>query len=157
MTGMTSLRALWAALPLAASLALAATGSAAVARDMVSIDRTEVNMRSGAGTQHEPLWLLARGYPLQVLQRKGQWLQVQDFERDKGWVYRPMTSAKKPHHVVKVNNANIRSTPSTRGRIVGKAVRGDILATQGRKGEWIKVKKDGSMTGWVASRLLWGW
>lgn len=151
MIRLTSLR------PFLIALALAGAGSAALARDMVAIDRPEVNMRTGAGTQHEAMWVLSRGYPLEVIKRQGKWLQVRDFENDKGWVFKSLTSTKKPHHVVKANNLNIRSGPSTRERIVGKAVKGEILTTQGRKGDWIKVKQDGGVSGWVARRLVWGW
>ena len=139
------------------AIALTGMGGAALARDMVAIDRPEVNMRSGAGTQHEAMWVLSRGYPLEVLKRKGKWLEVRDFENDKGWVYQSLTSSKKPHHVVKVNTLNIRRGPSTRERIVGKAVKGEILTTRSRKGDWVKVKQDGGVTGWVARRLVWGW
>ena len=151
MIRLTSLR------PFLIALAFAGASNAALARDMVSIARPEVNMRSGAGTDHEALWVLSRGYPLEVLKRKGKWLEVRDFENDKGWVYKSLTSSKSPHYVVKVNNLNIRSGPSTRKSIVGQAVRGEILTTQSRKGNWVKVKQDGGVTGWVVRRLVWGW
>jgi hypothetical protein len=34
------------------------------AQEMVSVNRSEVNMRAGASTRHEALWTLERGYPL---------------------------------------------------------------------------------------------
>lgn len=150
MIRLTSLRSFFIA------LAVAATATGTIARDMVAIDRPEVNMRSGAGTQHEAMWVLSKGYPLEVLQRKGKWLQVRDFENDKGWVYRSLTGNKR-HHVVKVNTLNIRSGPSTSTKIVGRAVRGEILTTRTRKGDWVKIRQDGGITGWVARRLVWGW
>ncbi|MGP1682773.1 MAG: SH3 domain-containing protein, partial [Giesbergeria sp.] len=113
--------------------------------------------RAGAGTQHEALWMLSQGYPLEVLSRKGQWIRVRDFENDRGWVYQPLTSSRSPHHVVKVQVLNIRSKPSLKGRVLAKAVHGEILKTVGRRGDWIKVKQDGGPTGWVARRLVWGW
>ncbi len=139
------------------AVALLGAGSAAIARDMVAIDRPEVNMRSGAGTQHEAMWVLSRGYPLEVLKRKGKWLHVRDFENDKGWVYKSLTSTRKPYHVVKVNNLHIRGEPSMRGRIVSTAVKGEILTTKGRKGNWVKVEQEGGKIGWVVRRLVWGW
>lgn len=139
------------------ALALLGGVATASARDMVAVHRNEINMRSGAGTQHEALWVLSRGYPLQVLSKKGKWLQVRDFENDKGWVYKPLTSTRAPHHVVKVQVLNIRSKPSLRSRVLAKAVHGEILKTLGRKGDWVKVQQDGGPTGWVARRLVWGW
>jgi len=139
------------------ALALLAAVPVASARDMVAVSRNEINMRSGAGTNHEALWVLSRGYPLQVLAKKGQWIQVRDFENDRGWVYKPLTSTRSPHHVVKVQILNIRSKPSLHGRIVAKAVHGEILKTLGRKGDWVKVQQEGGPKGWVSRRLVWGW
>lgn len=138
------------------ALSLALLGHAAHAKEMVSVDRAEVNMRAGAGTGHEALWVLTRGYPLLVTGRKGQWLKVRDFESDTGWVYGPLVG-KKPHHVVKAPVANIRSAPSTTSRIVGQAERGAVLRTVERRNSWVKVQHEGGLKGWVARRLLWGW
>lgn len=145
-------------LVLTAAAGLAAVLAApAAAQSMVSIDRPEVNLRAGAGTQHETLWVVRRGYPLQVTGRQGRWLKVRDFENDEAWVYRPLT-ARTPHHVVKVGTANIRSQPSTRSRIVGQARYGQVLRTLEKRPSWVRVRQeDGGATGWVARRLLWGW
>jgi SH3-like domain-containing protein len=129
----------------------------ALAQRMVSVDRPEINMRDGPGTQHTALWSLVRGYPLEVLGRKGDWYRVRDFERDTGWVYRPLTSTKKPHHIVKSKVANVRSGPGTRYRVIGKAVYGEVLRTLEKRDGWVKVSQSGGSSGWVARRLLWGW
>lgn len=126
------------------------------AREMVSVDKAQINMRAGAGTGHQALWNLPRGYPLLVTGRKGQWLKVRDFENDAGWVYGPLVG-KKPHHVVKARVANVRSAPSTASRIVGTAERGAVLRTLDRRDSWVKVQHEGGLKGWVARRLVWGW
>ena len=128
----------------------------AYAREMVSVARGEVNMRSGPGPRHEVAWVLSRGYPLSVLGRKGSWIKVRDFENDRGWVLRSLTS-RTPHHIVSANVVNLRGTPSSRSRIVGQARYGDVLRTLERRGEWVKVRHMRGTTGWVARRLLWGW
>ncbi|MGJ7543821.1 SH3 domain-containing protein [Variovorax sp. LT1R16] len=130
--------------------------SMAHAREMVSVARGEVSMRSGPSTRSEVQWALSRGYPLQVISRRGNWLQVRDFENDRGWVPRSLT-ARTPYHVVQSRVANLRSTPGTKGRIVGKASRGEVLRTLERKGSWVKVRHGNGTTGWVAQDLVWGW
>lgn len=155
MIRLKSLASLFTALALLAGSA--AVSAAVSARDMVAVSRPEINMRSGAGTQHEALWVLSRGYPLEVLARKGKWLKVRDFENDRGWVYRPLTNAGTPHHVVKVQVLNIRSAPSLKSRVLAKAAHGEILRTLERKRDWVKVKQEGGPTGWVSRRLVWGW
>jgi SH3-like domain-containing protein len=128
----------------------------AVAQQMVSVSGEEVNLRSGPGTQHPADWSLGRGYPLKVVGRRGSWLEVRDFENDKGWILRRLTSST-PYHVVKVKVANMRSQPTTSSRIIGKLVYGDTLRTLERKSGWVMVQRNGGLRGWVARRLLWGW
>lgn len=126
------------------------------AQQMVSIKGREVNMRDGPGTGHEVLWVLNRGYPLKVLKRKGRWLQVQDFENDKGWVARNLTG-RTPYHVVKSRIVNIRKGPGTGYAIVGQAEYGELLKTRSKKRGWVNVERTDGQPGWVARRLLWGW
>lgn len=133
------------------------TWAAANAQELVSVRQPTVNLRAGPGTDTEVLWKLSQGYPLQVLDKKGDWLQVQDFEGDKGWVARSIT-ANAPHHIVKVKVANLRAGPGTQHRVLGKASYGDVLRTVRRQGDWVVVKlpKSGGQA-WVASALVWGW
>ncbi len=126
------------------------------AREMLSVARPEANMRAGAGTQHDIMWTLSQGYPVEIIGRRGQWYQVRDFENDKGWIYRPLLG-KAPHHIVKAQVANLRSGPSLKQRIVGKVQYGDVLRTLEKKGDWVRVRRQDGGTGWVAGRLLWGW
>lgn len=144
------------AISLLLPLACLLFASTAQARQMVSIDRSEVNMRTGPGTHHDATWVLSRGYPLLVLARQGQWLKVRDFENDEGWVYRPLTD-RTAHFIVKSKTANIRSGPGTKHRIVGKASYGDVLKTLSRRGSWARVRSESGVVGWVARKLLWGW
>lgn len=141
------------------SLALllgAAAQAPAVAQSMVSVDRPKVNLRAGPGTQHAAEWTLARGYPLQVLDRRSGWLRVRDFEGDSGWILGRLTG-RTPHVVVKVPVANIRSAPGTSARLLGRAQYGEVLRTLDRRPGWLRVRQPGGLTGWVARRLLWGW
>ncbi|WP_422085938.1 SH3 domain-containing protein [Variovorax sp.] len=149
----------WPALLLAFFLSWVAVPSvfaAAPSSQMVSAAVPTLNMRTGPGQRYETHWTVSKGYPFRVIGRKGDWLRVSDFENDKGWVYRPMTS-KTPHHVVKAKVANLRRAPNARGPVVKKAGYGDVLRTIERRGDWIKVRHEGGATGWVQKRLTWGW
>jgi SH3-like domain-containing protein len=137
-------------------VALLLVASQVNAQQMVSVSGPEVNLRKGPGTQHASEWTLGKGYPLKVLARRGSWLQVMDFENDRGWIYRPLTSTT-AYHIVKVDTANMRSQPTTRSRVLAKLSYGDILRTLERKSDWVKVQREGGLRGWVARRLLWGW
>ena len=128
---------------------------AAHAREMVSAARDGVMLRSGPSPRAAANWTVDRGYPLQVLGRKGAWLRVRDFENDRAWVLSARTS--RQAHVVSTTRAlNVRSTPSPRARVVAKAGYGDVLRTLERRGEWVKVRTGRGATGWVSRKLVWG-
>ncbi len=136
---------------------LATTSLPAWAQNMVSVSGNTVNMRSGPSTQNPILWELKRGYPLRVIRRQGNWLEVSDFENDRGWVARSLVG-NAPHHVVKSRTANIRRGPGTNHAIVGKADYGDVLRTREKRAGWVRVEHTASgTTGWVSGGLLWGW
>ena len=128
----------------------------ALAQSMVSVDRSVVNLRSGASTKDTILFELGKGYPLEVIRRQGSWLQVRDFENDKGWIYRPMVG-RKAHLVVKTTIANVRSAPSTNSRILGKVEYGELLRTLEHRRKWVRVQRESGAQGWVSRGLLWGW
>jgi len=141
---------------LVVSLSLLVFVQASQAKDMVSVNRAEANMRSGASNKDSVLWALSKGYPLEVTSRKGNWLKVRDFENDTGWVYRPSV-AKKPHVIVKAGVANVRSAPSTSSRILGKAERGEVLRTVEHRNQWVRVQRESGVKGWISRGLVWGW
>lgn len=97
------------------SLLLAGLATASHAQELVSVRTQGINLRSAASTQAEVQWQLARGYPLQVLQREGGWLKVQDFEGDQGWVAASVTQAA-PHHVVRVRWPTCAKAPAPNSR-----------------------------------------
>ncbi len=136
-------------------LAPSAPAHAQKKAEMVSVDRELVRLRAGAGTHHDALWELTRGYPLQVLQRQGSWLQVQDFEKDTGWIYRPLVARNKPHVIVTGKTVNLRGTASARGAVVGKASYGDVLRALGRRGDWVHVETSQGKA-WISRALVWG-
>lgn len=126
------------------------------AAKMVSVAENEVNLRSGPAEENEVLWVLDKGFPLQVIKSQGQWLKVRDFENDVGWLYAPLASPT-PHVIVKSKLANIRSGPGEKYKLTGQARHGVVFRTLERTKNWIKVQHESGKTGWVARRVLWGW
>jgi SH3-like domain-containing protein len=138
----------WLALPSAAAAQQAAADGQRFGQDAEHAHRPR--------PRYETHWTVSKGYPFRVIGRKGDWLHVSDFEGDKAWVFRKMTS-KTPHRVVKAPVANLRRAPGTRSPVVKKAGYGDVLRTLERRGDWLKVQHEGGTTGWVQARLTWGW
>ncbi len=122
---------------------------------VVSVKKDNVNVRSGPGTEFPVAMELFKDYPLKVVQKKGDWLKVTDFEKDSGWIY---SSLVKPGSTVIVNgkkSINMRSKPNTTASIVAVVDRGVVLTKISSQGKWVKVKHSQGTIGWIYSPLLW--
>ena len=138
------------------SLFLLLLGGTAQAITMVSIKGNNVNMRSGPGEKYAVLWDLGSGFPLKVVDQKGKWYKVEDFEGDSGWVYETLVD-RAPHLIVKRRRVNMRSGPGDGYRVVGKANYGVVFKTLKVKKGWAKVRHENGLVGWISRSLLWGW
>ena len=146
-----------AAWGLAAAAALSSLPAiAARTPDFVSIKGSAVNVREQPTTRSATLWEMGSGYPLQVTQRKGQWLRVKDYEATLGWVFAPLTH-KAPHMVVTSRTANLRAGPGTQHRRVAQLEQHEVVKTLKKSGSWAQVQREGGQKGWIARRLAWGW
>lgn len=149
-------RAITSALACLATGWMLMSATAAQAQQYVSIQGSTVNVRATPSTRSATRWELSQGYPLQVLQRKGNWLRVRDHEEPLGWVYASRTS-KTPHMVVTAPTANLRSGPGQQHRVVGKLDQHEIVRTLQKTGRWAHVQRDSGQKGWMARSLAWGW
>ncbi|MEN8188685.1 MAG: SH3 domain-containing protein [Thermodesulfobacteriota bacterium] len=123
--------------------------------ETVSVTKDGVNIRIGPSTDSAVYMEVFQGYPLKVLNKKGKWLKVTDFEGDTGWIY---ASLVKPGNTVIVNSQstiNMRSGPSTGNNIIANVERGVVLTRLSKKGKWVKVKHSRGTVGWVYQPLLW--
>ena len=63
--------------------------------------------------------------------------------------------------IVKANKGqdkkiNIREKPGTKNKIVGQAYYGVVFNALQKKADWVKVKHESGLTGWIKQSLLWG-
>lgn len=129
--------------------------------ETLSVKSDKVNMRSGPGLQHKVKWEYGTGFPLEVMKRQGDWLQVKDFEDEVGWIHKSHLH-KKPHLIVKANKdqdqtINIRNGPGNDNAIVGNAYHGVVFFWLEEKADWVKVQHETGLIGWVKKNLLWGY
>lgn len=132
------------------------TSASVQAAPMVSVAVDKIKMHSEAGEKAPVLWILGAGYPLSVLDDQGDWLKVQDYAGDSGWVAAPQVD-RKPHMIVKAELVEMRSGPSKRFKLVGRANNGVVFQTLKVKTRWIKVKHQSGLIGWIDRSQLWGW
>ncbi len=129
--------------------------------EMVSIKGEKVHLREGPGTNYAILWEFDQGFPLKVIQKKGSWIKVQDFEKDSGWIHESLIH-NSPHVVVKANRhnnkqINIRKKPSLSSEIIAQAKYGVVFKTLKRQSGWCYVEHESGLKGWIKNSLLWGY
>lgn len=128
--------------------------------EILSVKGASVNLRAEPNTKSAIKWQYGSGFPLKIMEKRGDWVKVSDFEQDTGWINRSLLTTT-PHVIVKVNrntkkNINIRKGPSTRTEIVGKAFYGVVFQVIERKKEWVRVRHESGLEGWISANLLWG-
>jgi SH3-like domain-containing protein len=134
--------------------ALLCVGEASAERLAVSVGR--VNVRSGPGTDFDILWSLEKYYPVDVINKRGDWYQTRDFEDDEGWIYGPLLK-RIPALVVKVPRSNVREGPGTTFRMVFQAEKGVPFKRLDKKGNWFKIQHADGQVGWIHKNLVWGY
>jgi SH3-like domain-containing protein len=127
--------------------------SPVLAAKFVSVSKDGVELCYDADVSSKVHFSLPMGYPLEVICRKGEWVNVRDYEQEEGWVAANLVSDT-PYVIVKAAKGNIRSGPSTEFDQIGKVVRDVILRKVEEKGDWVKVYHP-QVTGWIVKQLIW--
>ena len=120
----------------------------------VQVDKA--NIRSGPGQNYEVLWSVGKYYPVDTLQKSGNWYKVRDFEDDEGWVFHSLLGAI-PALIVKAPLVNVRQGPGTNTKILFQAEKGVSFKRLEQKGLWFKVQHVDGEIGWVHKSLVWGY
>lgn len=141
-------------------ITLSLFGTSASATEVLSVKGDKVNMRSGPGIQYLVKWEYGTGFPLEILKKQGDWLQVKDFEDEIGWIHKSHLH-KNSQMIVKANKnhgqtVNIRSGPGNENTIVGNAHHGVVFSKLEVKSDWVKVQHESGLTGWIKKSFLWG-
>lgn len=129
--------------------------------EMLSVKGDKVNLRTGPGKNYNVVWEYGAGFPVKVVDRKGNWLKIKDFEDDSGWVHKSLL-INRPQTIVKANRnkdekINIRKEPGSESKIVGKAYYGVVFKVLRFQSGWVEVQHETGLKGWISSNLLWGY
>lgn len=120
-----------------------------------SIAKDQVNVRVGPSLNHDVIFMVSIGYPVEIEKQKGQWVMIKDFEGDSGWVSAPLLSDTQTV-VVQVKDANVRSSPGLQHVVVTQAHKGEIYRFMERQGDWVKIGYfvEGNEVGWIRQDLV---
>lgn len=126
-----------------------------VRAEMVSVSVEKENLRNGPGTNHPVQWIVVKGYPLEVVSKQGNWIQIRDFEKDVAWIHAQSVNSK-PYVISTGDTVNLRASAAASGKVVGKVDYGTVMEKLDQQNGWVKVKTAGK-TGWISSSYVWGW
>jgi len=127
----------------------------AVAENILSVAPERANVRSGPGGEYDIVWEAARYYPVEVLDREGNWLRISDYENEEGWIHRTLLSGV-PTVVVTSQKANVREGPGTERDILWVLDKEYSLKLLEAEGDWLKVSDGGEVSGWIHTSVVWG-
>jgi len=126
-----------------------------MAEEYVSVSKDNVNVRSGPSTTDPVYMELFQGYPLKVLKRNGEWLQISDFEGDTGWIHQSLVGKNDTVIINASKSVNMRSGPGTDSSVVADVERGVIMTKVEEQGKWMKLKHSSGTVGWIYKPLVW--
>jgi len=126
------------------------------AEEYASVARisSAANIRSAASLSSEILRAVPPGYPLAILERRGDWVLVEDFMARKGWVYASLL-AEPGTVIIKVWKGNLRTGPGLTDGIITKLEHGTMLSVAGTRGDWLQVSDAAGKSGWLHRDVAW--
>lgn len=127
---------------------------AVLAEERLSVVASIANMRSGPGTEDSVLWQVEQYHPLIVVEKKGNWYKVKDYENDVAWLHNSLLG--KVDSVITIKDkSNVRSKPDAKSSILFKVDKGVPFKVLERKGGWVKIQHADGDVGWVHNTLVW--
>jgi SH3-like domain-containing protein len=121
----------------------------------LAVNVNKANIRSGPGKNYEILWSAGKYYPVDTVQKSGDWYKIRDFEDDEGWIFHSLLG-NIPAIIVKAPLVNVRQGPGTKTTVLFQAEKGVSFKRLGEKGLWFKVQHADGEIGWVHKSLVWG-
>jgi len=112
------------------------------------------NIRSAASVSSEILRSVPPGYPLIILESRGDWFLVQDYRKRKGWVFASLLT-EPVTVIIKVQKGNLRSGPGLTDRVMAELDLGKVLSVLEIRGDWLQVRASNGLSGWVHQDIIW--
>ena len=143
-------------LRIAVALALALAAGTAAGADFRSAAEAAVVLYDAPSSKARKLFIVNRGYPLEVIVQVEGWVKVRDATGALAWAESKMLEATR-NVMVRTASANIRQKPAEDAPSVAE-VRRDVLLSvvEPAAGGWIQVRHRDGATGYVRAADVWG-
>jgi SH3-like domain-containing protein len=139
----------------ALALALAAGPAAAAAIEFRAISENAAILYDGPTTKSSRLFVVNKGYPVEVIVAVEGWVKVRDAGGAFAWVEAGKLTDKRTV-MVKVPLADIRVKPDEAAAVSFQAQQNVLLDFVGVNGGWVQVRHRDGATGYVRAQQVWG-
>lgn len=124
------------------------------AEERLSITSGIANLRSGPGTNYDVLWQVEQYHPFIIVEKKGNWYKIKDFENDAAWLHKSLLGNIKSVITIK-DKCNVRAKPENESSILFTVEKGVPFKILGKKGNWIEIEHADGDVGWIYKTLVW--
>ena len=122
------------------------------------VTASELNFRSGPGTNYGVIKGLRRGTTVTYVGYKSGWWLVETKDGRQGYVDRkyltPVTASKTGTYYVTASTLRVRKSPSTSSGTKGYITKGTQVNISQLNGDWGYVSSGAGVTGWVALQYM---
>jgi SH3-like domain-containing protein len=139
----------------AVCLATIAVPAAAAALEFRSVGENPAVLYDGPTTRSTRLYVVSRGYPLEVVVAIEGWVKVRDATGAFSWIEAKQLTDKRTV-MVKAPVAEIRSKPEDNAPIAFQAQQSVVLELLSVNGSWVQVRHRDGATGYVKAQQVWG-
>lgn len=126
------------------------------ALDFRSVADPAAVLYDGPSAKSAKLYVVNRGYPLEVVVTIEGWVKVRDANGAFSWIEAKQLTDKRTV-MVRVPVAQVRSHPDDGANLAFQAQQNVLLEFVGVSGAWVQVRHgDGGTTGFVRVQQVWG-
>ena len=139
------------------SIALAGLPASAVAAatEFRTVSDDAAILYDGPTVNSTKLYVVNKGYPLEVVVAVDGWVKVRDGRGAFSWIESAKLTDKRTV-MVKVPLADVRAKPEDAAPVAFQAQENVLLDVVGVTGGWIQVRHRDGATGFVRARQVWG-
>jgi SH3-like domain-containing protein len=123
----------------------------------VCISANTATLRDGPSSKANVTWQVGKYTPFLYLERKGNWLQVQDLDGEKAWVHSSSVTQKWSCVIVRTSTASLRTGPG-KDFALSEIPFADKYTPFKRgelQGDWYQVEDETGTTYWIQENKVW--
>ena len=139
----------------AAGLGFALLALPAQALDFRSVGDQAAVLYDAPSARSNKLYVVSRGYPLEVIVAVEGWIKVRDASGGLAWIEAKQLTDKRTV-MVKVPVAEVRVKPDDSAPVAFQAQQNVLLELVNVSGGWIQVRHRDGGTGYVRAQQVWG-